>query len=87
MGIDGFTYMHADPIQVKQMDSVGRPIIDQFVGVLDREKTLKGMMIALGFTRGAYDETARIKHEEGKVIELIECQKLLDGEYGQTAFL
>lgn len=82
MGIDGFTYLDNNPIQVKQIESIGRPEIDKFVGVLDRVKTKKGMMIGIGFSRGAYEEAARLKREDDKHVELIECEKLLRGEYG-----
>lgn len=82
MGIDGFTYIEHHPIQVKQIEAVGRPEIDKFVGVLNRQKTNKGMIIGLGFSRGAYDEVSRLKHEDKKHIDLIECEKLLKGEYG-----
>lgn len=80
MGIDGFSFLEDDPIQVKQMDSVGRPIIDTFAGVLQREKKKKGAVIALGFTKGAIDEVARLKREDKIEVELITCSELLEGK-------
>ena len=86
MGIDGFTMLRNDPIQVKQIEAVGRPEIDKFVGVLDRQRAKRGMMIALSFTKGAYEEVARVAREDGKHIELVECDRLLKGGYGHKVF-
>ena len=79
MGIDGFTFLENHPIQVKRMDDVGRPVIDNLVGVLEREKDKKGMVIAFGFTRGAIGEVARLKRESGIEIQLLSCSQLLAG--------
>ena len=79
MGIDGFTFLENHPIQVKRMDDVGRPVIDSLVGVLEREKDKKGMVIAFGFTRGAIGEVARLKRESGIEIQLLTCSQLLEG--------
>ena len=79
MGIDGFTFLENHPIQVKRSDNVGRPVIDNFSGVLRREKDKKGMVIGFSFTRGAQAEVARLKRESGILIELITCAQLLRG--------
>ena len=79
MGIDGFTFLENHPIQVKRMDDVGRPVIDNLVGVLEREKDKKGMVIAFSFTRGAIGEVARLKRESGIEIQLLTCSQLLEG--------
>lgn len=79
MGIDGFTFLENHPIQVKQMDSVGRPVIDSLVGVLEREKDKKGMVIAFGFTKGAIGEVSRLKRESAIDIHLLACSELLAG--------
>lgn len=34
------------PIQVKQMDKVGRPDIDQFAAAMDRERGQRGFFVA-----------------------------------------
>lgn len=80
MGIDGFTFMENHPIQVKQSESVGRPIIDNFMGVLDREKDKRGIIIAFDFTKGAEAEVARLKREANVQIELITCKRILREE-------
>lgn len=79
MGIDGFTFMEHHPIQVKQTDHVGRPVIDAFAGVLQREKEKKGMAIAFGFTSGAVDEVARLEREDKIKIELVKSADLVAG--------
>lgn len=79
MGIDGFTFMERHPIQVKQTDHVGRPVIDALVGVLERQKEKKGMVIAFGFTTGAIDEVARLDRESKIRIELVKCADLIAG--------
>lgn len=79
MGIDGFTFMEHHPIQVKQTDHVGRPVIDAFAGVLQREKEKRGMIIAFDFTSGAIDEVARLEREDKIKIELVKCSDLIAG--------
>jgi DNA modification methylase len=79
MGIDGFTFMEHHPIQVKQMEHVGRPVIDNFTGVLQREKERRGLVIAFGFTSGAVDEVARLEREDKIKVELIKCSDLVAG--------
>ncbi len=79
MGIDGFTFMEHHPIQVKQSDNVGRPVLDNFVGVLQRERATKAMIIAFGFTSGAIDEGARLRREDKFGVELVKCSDLIAG--------
>jgi DNA modification methylase len=79
MGIDGFTFMEHHPIQVKQQDHVGRPVIDNLAGVLQREKEKRGMIIAFGFTSGAVDEVARLEREDKIKVDLIKCSDLVAG--------
>lgn len=80
MGIDGFTFMEHHPIQVKQSAGVGRPVIDNFVGVLERQKDKRGVIIAFSFTKGAIGEVARLKRESQIDIELITCRQLIEEE-------
>jgi DNA modification methylase len=80
MGIDGFTFMEHHPIQVKQMDAVGRPVIDNFVGVLERQKDKRGIIIAFDFTKGAIGEVARLQREDKIEIELLTCKQLIEEE-------
>lgn len=82
MGIDGFSLMNYYPIQVKQSESVGRNVIDNFETAMRRyyktpRDEITGYIVAFSFTRGAVEEVARIK-KEGIVIELITVQDILD---------
>ena len=80
MGIDGFTFLENHPIQVKQMQAVGRPVIDNFVGVLNRQQEKRGLLIAFSFTRGAEAEVARLVRESGIEITLLTCRRLVEEE-------
>ena len=79
-GIDGFSFLENNPIQVKQSHRVGRPMIDGFLGVLQREKTKRGIIVALSFGKGAYEEVARAKRENGVSIELIPASDILENK-------
>ena len=62
MGIDGFT-LDGTPIQAKQIEKVGRPLVDNFETAIKRAKKNKGIIVAFGFTKDAHEEVARIKKE------------------------
>ena len=82
MGIDGYSFMERDPIQVKQSESVGRNVVDNFETAMRRANKTKGYIAAFSFTRGAYDEVARAKREGGLEIQLLTVEKLVE-EYGK----
>lgn len=77
-GIDGFSFMYEEPIQVKQSEHVDRPEIDKMHAVLDRTSKDIGYVIAFSFTKGAYQETARLRQKGGKSIVLVTVAELLD---------
>jgi hypothetical protein len=64
MGIDGYTFMTRDPIQVKQSENVGRNVVDNFETAIRRVKKNKGVIVAFSFTRGAYEEVARANKKD-----------------------
>jgi DNA modification methylase len=76
MGIDGLTFMLHDPVQIKQSESVGRNVVDNFETAIKRAKKSRGFVVAFSFTRGAYEEAARVKRE-GLEIHLITVDELL----------
>lgn len=80
-GIDGYfvkdLWHEESGIQVKQSDGVGRPVIDNFKAALERKKYKKGYVVAFSFTKGSYEEAARIRHDEGLDIKLVEVEALL----------
>lgn len=71
------------PIQVKQEEKVGRPVIDQFEAVMIREDRQRGFVVAFSFTSDAVAEAARFHKSEGRVIKLITVQEILDGDHVQ----
>ena len=82
MGIDGWTpqILGGFPIQVKQSDSVGRNVIDNFETAMRRTKKKKGYIVAYSFGRGAYEEAARVKNQENIEIILRTIKELLEGK-------
>jgi DNA modification methylase len=85
MGIDGLSFLEHYPIQVKQSESIGRNVIDNFETALRRyyktgSKHMKGYIIGFSFGKGAYEEVARIK-KEGIEIILVTVQEILDKKY------
>lgn len=97
MGIDGRIFpvgskpsdrdsMFADdwfPIQVKQVDKVGRPDIDQFEAVMERENRPRGFFVAFGYSRDAEQECAAFHKRTGRFIKLLTVQEILDEEHVQ----
>jgi len=77
MGIDGWT-LDNRPIQVKQSEGIGRNVVDNFETVLVRERKKGGIIVALSFGKGAYEEVARAKLEQGVEIELRTVADILE---------
>lgn len=74
------------PIQVKQSDRVGRPDIDQFEAVMEREGEggrQRGFFVAFGYSRDAHDECAAFHRRTGRLIKLLTVQEILDEEHVQ----
>jgi DNA modification methylase len=82
MGIDGFTpqVLGGYPIQVKQSPDVGRNVIDNFETAMRRMGKTKGYIVAYSFGKGAVEEAARTKNQEGVEIILRTVQDLLEGK-------
>lgn len=77
MGIDGYTFMVQDPIQVKQSDRVGRNVVDNFETAMRRAGKEKGYIVAFSFGRGAREEVARARWSDRLEIELVTVEDLL----------
>ncbi|MEI8195274.1 MAG: site-specific DNA-methyltransferase [Phycisphaerae bacterium] len=74
------------PIQVKQMDKVGRPDIDAFEAVMEREGEggrQRGFFVAFGFSADAERECAAFHKRTGRIIKLITVQEILDEQFVQ----
>ncbi len=78
MGIDGYSFMLHEPIQVKQSSGVSRPVVDGFQTAIERTAKQKGYIVAFSFTKGAYEEAARVKAKKGLDIVLLEVTDLLN---------
>ena len=82
----GTDTMFADdwfPIQVKQVEKVGRPDIDQFEAVMEREDRERGFFVAFGYTHDAKQECANFHKRTGRIIKLLTVQEILDEDYVQ----
>lgn len=82
MGLDGYyprsILTEEAGIQVKQSDGVGRNVVDNFETALKRAGYKKGYIVAFSFSKGAYEEVARIKNNEELDIKLIMVKDLLE---------
>ena len=69
------------PIQVKQVDKVGRPDIDQFEAVMTREEPQRGFFVAFGYTADALREIGACFRKRGKSIVALTVREMaLDEE-------
>jgi len=82
MGIDGYTF-EGNPIQVKQSDDIGRNVIDNFETAMRRKKATKGVIVAFSFGKGAYEEIARAKINDGLEIKVIIIKELIESRDAQ----
>ena len=64
-------------IQVKQSESIGRNVVDNFETAIRRAKAQIGLIVAFSFAKGAYEEVARVKNHEGLEIRLVTIDELL----------
>ena len=74
------------PIQVKQVDRVGRPDIDPFCTVMEREGEggrSRGFFVAFGYSEDARRECAAFHKRTGRIIKLLTVQEILDEEHVQ----
>ncbi len=66
------------PIQVKQVNKVGRPDIDSFEAMMMREECQKGFFISFDYSSDALTEISRFFKQSGKVIIPLTVQEILD---------
>ncbi len=76
MGIDGYTFMVRDPVQVKQSEGIGRNVVDNFETAIRREHKTTGYIVAFSFAKGAYEEAARARLEDGLDIKLVRVDEM-----------
>lgn len=76
-GVDGYTFMAREPIQVKQSEDVGRNVVDNFETAMRRKHKAIGYIVAFSFGKGAYEEAARTKLEKESLdIKLVRVDEL-----------
>ena len=71
------------PIQVKQMDKVGRPDIDSFEAAMIRTKRKKGFMVGFDFSSDALTEIGRFFKSEHISIVALTVREILDETIAQ----
>lgn len=78
--------MRTPQIQTKQTEKVGRPDIDAFEAVMEREGQggrKRGFFVAFGYTQDAEQECAAFHKRTGRIIKLLTVQEILDEEHVQ----
>ena len=71
------------PIQVKQMDKVGRPDIDNFEAAMIRTKRKKGFVVGFDFSSDAITEIGRFFRSEHITIVALTVREILDETIAQ----
>ena len=66
------------PIQVKQMDKVGRPDIDMFQAAMMRTKRKKGFFVGFDFSSDAMREIGQLFQREHISIVALTVREILD---------
>lgn len=79
MGVDGRLF-DGSPLQVKGSDHIGREKIDEFQAAVRRTKRRHGVFVAFSFSRGAIEETARLRLHDALDIELRTVEEILNEE-------
>ena len=79
MGIDGYLF-DGSPFQVKQSEDIGRNVVDNFETAIRRAGKNKGIIVAISFGKGAYEEVARVRNQEGLDITLMTLKELIELE-------
>ena len=71
------------PIQVKQVDTVGRPDIDSFCHVMEDQNRQRGFFVSFGYSSDAVQKCAAYHKKTGRLIKLLTVQEILDEEHVQ----
>lgn len=68
------------PIQVKQKDKAGRPDIDSFEAVMQRENRTKGFFVSFDYSHDAMTEVDAFFRRSGRVIVPLTVREILEEE-------
>ena len=77
MGIDGYT-AEGHPIQIKQLDNIGRNEIDTFASVMGRVKAKNGIVVAFSFSDDVYRGIVRARVNYRIEIKKVTVKELID---------
>jgi hypothetical protein len=66
------------PVQVKQLDQVGRPDIDKFEAAMIRANRKRGFFVGFDYTQDATTEAGRFFRSEHREITLFTVRDILD---------
>ena len=75
---------HWYPVQAKQVDKVGRPVVDSFVAAMIRAGRSKGYLVSFGFSAEAKAEIRAVRERSGQNIVPITVREILDKEEDLT---
>ncbi len=75
-GVDGWL-TNGEPVQIKQSKRIGRNVVDNFETAIRREGKKAGLIVALSFGKGANEEVARAKQDDGLEIRLKTVKDLI----------
>lgn len=68
---------------MKHVDKVGRPDVDAFQAVMERENRPRGFFVSFGYTKDAEQECAAFHKRTGRIIKLLTVREILDEEHVQ----
>ena len=71
------------PIQVKQKDKAGRPDIDSFEAVMQRENRTKGFFVSFDYSHDALTEVGAFFRRSGRIIVPLTVREILDEEIAE----
>lgn len=77
IGIDGYT-TDGQPISIKQLDGVGRDVIDKFASAIGQSRAKNGILVAYSFGNDAYTAKVRVKLNYGLEIQMVTVKDLME---------
>jgi DNA modification methylase len=75
-GVDGWTF-NGDPVQVKQSEDVGDPIVRLLFGDMQRLNKKFGAVVAFSFSTTANERVNELKRQHGVTIKLVKVDDIL----------
>jgi DNA modification methylase len=78
LGIDGYSFMLNEPIQIQQSESIGRDVVEAFENVLQSTGDEHGYIVAFGFMPAAFEAIAHARWMKKLQVELVTVKQLLN---------